>query len=182
MTGKHLTLTALAATFALGATAMPGAARDMRATPPAERGFVYLLKSADTDKDGQISEAEMIAFHDGRFAEIDVDGDGLITPGEFADFRQARMAEFRANNPRPERIAARDGGARQMVPNGKGKWDGERRRDIGRMFFVRADADRSGQVSQAEFAASSATMFSRLDRNGEMVITIDDLPDRPMRW
>ncbi|PRX04320.1 UNVERIFIED_ORG: EF hand domain-containing protein [Martelella mediterranea] len=208
MTGKYLTLTAIAATCALGATATPGIARDMRGPAPAERGFIYLLKNADTNKDGKITEEEAIAFQGGRFAEIDVNEDGVITPGEFSDYRKAKIAEFRENNPRPERsadkagiaensgdgdrdrngwkphMAMRDGGHHRMGP-GAGhhrNWQGYHRGNIERIFFVRADSDRSGQISEQEFSDTAARMFSRMDRNGDMVITVDDLPDRPMRW
>ncbi|QQM29370.1 hypothetical protein JET14_13680 [Martelella lutilitoris] len=208
MTVKHLTLTALATSLAFGATAMPGAARDMRGPAPVERGYIFLLKTADADKNGKITEEEVAAFQDGRFTAIDVNGDGVITPGEFADYRKAKIAEFRKNNPRPEargeeraamakdqdddnrqgfkpHMAMRDGGYHRMGPDGerrRGEWNGHHRGDMRRVFFVRADSDRSGQISQQEFAALSAKMFARMDRNGDMVITVDDLPDRPMRW
>ena len=204
---KHLTLTALATTLAFGATAMPGEARDMRGPAPVERGYIFLLKNADANKDGKITEEEVAAFQDGRFAVIDVNDDGVITPGEFADYRKAKIAEFRKTNPRPERdekraamakdrddddrqgskprMAMRDGGSQRMGPDGerrRGEWNGHHRGAMQRVFFIRADSDRSGQISQEEFAALSAKMFSRMDRNGDMVITVDDLPDRPMRW
>ncbi|TNB46139.1 hypothetical protein FF124_19740 [Martelella lutilitoris] len=207
MTVKHLTLTALATTLAFGATAMPSIARDMRGPAPVERGYIFLLKTADADKNGKITEEEVAAFQDGRFATIDVNGDGVITPGEFADYRKAKIAEFRKTNPRPEsqekraamardqdddsrqgykpRMAMRDDGSRRMGPDGerrRSEWNGHHRGDMQRVFFIRADSDRSGQISQEEFAALSAKMFARMDRNGDMVITVDDLPDRPMRW
>lgn len=245
MNRKQFTVSALAATLALGAAATPSLARDMRGQAP-ERGFIYLLKTSDANKDGKITEDEVVAFQDGRFEEIDVNGDGVITPGEFADFRKAEWQAFRDANPRPEgkmaatdaapakpgpggKMAAQNGGPdgmpgpdgkpgrkmanneagpkgmnedapRRMAMNGDGpqhhmggrdddhgrnrdgkKWGG-RPGNVERIFFVRADTDRSGQVSQEEFAQLAAKMFSRMDRNGDMVITIEDLPDRrPMR-
>ena len=224
MNGKQLTVSALAATLALGAAATPSLARDMRGPDP-ERGFIYLLKTSDANKDGKITEDEVVAFQDGRFEEIDVNGDGVITPGEYSDFRKAQWQAFRDANPRPEgKMAAQNGGpdgmpgpdgkpARKMANNEAGpggmnkgapqhmamngdgpqhrmggrdddgkKWDGKkwggRPGNVERIFFVRADTDRSGQVSQEEFAQLAAKMFSRMDRNGDMVITIEDLPDR----
>lgn len=245
MNRKQFTVSALAATLALGAAATPSLARDMRGQAP-ERGFIYLLKTSDANKDGKITEDEVVAFQDGRFEEIDVNGDGVITPGEFADFRKAERQAFRDAHPRPEgkmaarddapgmpgpggKMAARNGGPdgmpgpdgnpgrkmanneagpkgmhedapRRMAMNGDGpqhrmggrdddqgrnrdgkKWGG-RPGNVERIFFVRADTDRSGQVSQEEFAQLAAKMFSRMDRNGDMVITVEDLPDRrPMR-
>ncbi|MCD1633415.1 EF-hand domain-containing protein [Martelella mediterranea] len=244
MNRKQFTVSALAATLALGAAATPSLARDMRGPAP-ERGFIYLLKTSDANKDGKITEDEVVAFQDGRFEEIDVNGDGVITPGEFADFRKAERQAFRDANPRPQgkmaatdaapakpspggKMAAQNGGPdgmpgpdgkpgrkmanneagpkgmnenapRRMAMNGDGpqhrmdgrdrdgkNWDGKkwggRPGNVERIFFVRADTDRSGQVSQEEFAQLAAKMFSRMDRNGDMVITVEDLPDRrPMR-
>jgi len=258
MNRKQFTVSALAATLALGAAATPSLARDMRGQAP-ERGFIYLLKTSDANKDGKITEDEVVAFQDGRFEEIDVNGDGVITPGEFADFRQAERQAFRDANPRPQgkmtatdaapgkpgpggkmaaqnggpdgmpgpggKMAAQNGGPngmpgpdgnpgrkmanneagpkgmnedapRRMAMNGDGpqhrmggrdddqgrNWDGKkwggRPGNVERIFFVRADTDRSGQVSQEEFAQLAAKMFSRMDRNGDMVITIEDLPNR----
>ena len=240
MNGKQLTVSALAATLALGAAATPSLARDMRGPGP-ERGFIYLLKTSDANKDGKITEDEVVAFQDGRFEEIDVNGDGVITPGEFSDFRKAERQAFRDANSRPQgkmaatdaapakpgpggKMAAQNGGpdgmpgpdgkpARKMANNEAGpggmnpdapnrmamngdgpqhrmggrdddgkKWDGKkwggRPGNVERIFFVRADTDRSGQVSQQEFAELAAKMFARMDRNDDMVITIEDLPDR----
>ncbi|WP_180901186.1 EF-hand domain-containing protein [Martelella soudanensis] len=250
MNGKQLTVSALAATLALGAAATPSLARDMRG-PGQEGGFIYLLKTSDANKDGKITKDEVVAFQDGRFEQIDVNGDGVITPGEFSDFRKAEWQAFRDANPRPEgdtaandaapgkpgpggKMAAGNGGpdgmpgpdgkpSRRMAdasPNGmnkdaprrmamnddgpqhrmggygrgdqnwgdqnwgdrSGKKMGGRPGNVERIFFVRADSDRSGQVSQEEFAELAARMFTRMDSNGDMVITVEDLPDRrPMR-
>nr|WP_272210564.1 EF-hand domain-containing protein [Marinicella sp. W31]MDC2876462.1 EF-hand domain-containing protein [Marinicella sp. W31] len=218
MTAKHLTLTALATTLAISVTAIPGAARDLRGTAPSERGFIYLLKTSDANKDGRITEDEFIAFQDGRFADIDVNSDSVITPGEFSDYRKAKIAEYRKDNPRAEtaanknqmpeaaddsrmaadgssragnrngwtpHMAMQDGGHHRMGPDGArqyGMRDGQRRGDMQRVFFVRTDTDRSGQISAEEFSAISAKMFARIDHNGDLVITVDDLPDRPMHW
>lgn len=243
MNGKYFTISAVAATLALGAAATPSLARDMPGPGP-ERGFIYLLKTSDANKDGKITEDEVIAFQDGRFETIDVNGDGVITPGEYSDYRMAQRQAFRDAHPRPEgqmagreqgpggkmaqndsapgkpgpngkmaaqtpgpengdrKMANRDGGPDRsmrggpdrMAMNGDGpqhrmdghgkdggKWGG-RPGNVERIFFIRADADRSGQVSQQEFADLAAKMFSRMDRNGDMVITIEDLPDHaPMR-
>lgn len=223
MNGKQLTVSALAATLALGAAATPSFARDMRGPGP-EGGFIYLLKTSDANKDGKITEDEVIAFQDGRFEEIDVNDDGVITPGEFSDFRKAEWQAFRDANPRPQgKMAATDATPGMPGPDGKparrmanneagpggmnpdaprrmamnddgpqhrmgGRDMGERKGDdrkwggrpgnVERIFFVRADTDRSGQVSQQEFADLAAKMFARMDRNGDMVITVEDLPDR----
>lgn len=265
MFGKTVTLTALATTLAIGATAMPSLADQRRGQPSPERGFIFMLQNADTNQDGKISQEEALAFQNGRFEQIDANGDGVITPGEFADFRKAQFDTYMKDNPRnmtPGKQAAASDNARPqagqtarndaqpgpggmrgqgnqmarndmmaqngqqagpkgmynpdrpMAENGRGGPDGSQRhmamnddgqrggqnwgmgpggdrqmrgpaghgqRDTARMFFVRADTDRSGQVSEAEFARVAKAMFERMDTNGDMIITIQDLPARPMR-
>ena len=233
MFGKRLTTTALVATFALGATALPSLARNgdgPMGPARADRGFIYLLKTSDANKDGKITKDEVVAFQNGRFEEIDVDSDGIITPGEFETFHKARMDAFMKANPRPQgqggpqgKMAANGDGPARPGPNGKmanadgpggpnapGKphrmamngdghhgwnrdmhragwddhhrnWGKPQRGGMERIFFVRADTDKSGQVSAAEFQAVADRMFTRMDTNSDMVITVDDLPNMPMQ-
>lgn len=42
--------------------------------------------------------------------------------------------------------------------------------------IMQADANNDGQVTKAEFLAHRAQQFSRLDRNGDGFITMDDVP------
>jgi Ca2+-binding EF-hand superfamily protein len=42
--------------------------------------------------------------------------------------------------------------------------------------IMQADANNDGQVTKAEFLAYRAQQFSRLDRNGDGFITMDDVP------
>ncbi len=64
---------------------------------------------------------------------------------------------------------------------------GEGRRDRGpdgmggpaRMMRV-ADKDENGQISKAEATAMGDRMFERMDRNKDGVISVDDLPKRPI--
>ena len=51
---------------------------------------------------------------------------------------------------------------------------------MGGFHLVRqADTDENGQFSKAEVTAAVDKLFTRMDRNGDGVITIDDMPDRP---
>lgn len=57
------------------------------------------LEKIDTDKDGAISKAEFITFHEARFDEMDKDGDGKVTKEEGDAHRagwKAKMKEERA--------------------------------------------------------------------------------------
>ena len=46
-------------------------------------------------------------------------------------------------------------------------------------MFAMVDTDGNGQISKAEFTAAGEKMFTRLDKNNDGVISIDDMPDRP---
>ena len=157
-----------------------------------ELAYVYLLKTADTNKDGKISKEEFAARQDALFTQIDADKDGTVTPKEMRDFRKARMDEFRAANPRPERekMEGREGkkaGPEHAERDGKGhegrKHEGREggKRPGGRMnaMFAMVDTDGNGQISKAEYTAAGEKMFARLDKNTDGVISIDDMPDRP---
>lgn len=163
--------------------------------------FVRLLKTADANKDAKISKEEVAAYQEQLFTKIDADKDGSLTPGEFRAFRKTQREEFRANNPRPERAEraerreerreqrmaengdrpdrpGRDGkdGPRQGMRHG-----GERGGPMGGMRLIRmADTDENGQYSKAEITAAADKLFTRMDRNNDGVITIDDMPDRPL--
>ena len=199
MTTRKIALSALGAALVLSTTATasfaaPGRGAKDRMPIRQEAAFVYLLKVADTNKDGKISKEEFAARQDTLFTEIDKDKDGSITPKEMREYRQAKMEAFRAANPRPEREnaqaedgnkgsegkraerrAERDHGGR----NGHQGWGKNGGRGAGYALIRWADTDENGQVSKAEFTAAGEKMFERLDTNKDGVISIDDMPDRP---
>jgi Ca2+-binding EF-hand superfamily protein len=165
--------------------------------------FVRLLKSADTNKDGKISREEIAAYQDKLFTEIDANKDGSLTRGEMLDHRIAKREEFRKNNPRPERgpeqananeeRRERKDGERAERRGDRDGWGrhGEHRHEArferprhggmmgGRMFRM-LDEDRDGKVTKAEATAAGDKLFARMDTNKDGVISIDDLPDRPL--
>jgi hypothetical protein len=63
---------------------------------------------------------------------------------------------------------------------GEGRWG---MRHGGQMMFAsamrRIDSDENGQVSKQEASAAMDKLFTRLDRNKDGSISIDDMPDRP---
>lgn len=198
MTIRKFALTALGAALVLSTTAPMSMAAPRgpgRDGPPMrpELAYVYLLKTADTNKDGKVSKEEFAARQDALFTEIDANKDGSITPKEMRDFRRAKMEAFRAANPSPERANAegkdgKKGGPEQADRDGKrhegrksegGK--GGKGGHGGRVnaMFSMVDADGNGQISKAEFTAAGEKMFTRLDKNNDGVISIDDMPDRP---
>lgn len=198
MTIRKFALTALGAALVLGTTApmsmaapRDGAGKNGLPMRP-ELAYVYLLKTADTNKDGKIAKEEFAARQDAMFTQIDADKDGTVTPKEMRVFRKAKMDEFRAANPRPERekmegSEGKKGGPEHAERDGKGH-EGSRheareggKRPGGRMnaMFAMADSDGNGQISKAEYGAAGEKMFARLDKNTDSVISIDDMPNRP---
>ncbi|NTF30744.1 EF-hand domain-containing protein [Rhizobium skierniewicense] len=199
MTIRKFALTALGAALVLGTTAPMSMAAPRgpgRDGPPMrpELAYVYLLKMADTNKDGKVSKEEFAARQDALFTEIDASKDGSITPKEMRDYRRAKMEAYRAANPRPEREDAKGpdgkkGGPEQADRKGEpGRKHEGREGGRGGMggkggkmngMFAMADTDGNGQISKAEFTAAGEKMFTRLDKNTDGVISIDDMPDRP---
>lgn len=47
------------------------------------------LQAADTDKDGQVSREEYLAFQEKRFDQMDANGDGYIDAEEAANMNKA---------------------------------------------------------------------------------------------
>ncbi len=203
MNAKKIALAALGAAFVFGATAPTsfaapgdrgpkghGPRHEMGGPMMKERAFIYLLKNADTDKDGKVTKAELTAFEEKKFAEIDADKDGSLTPGEFRAYRKAAMEAFRKDHPRPEREEAKKDGEKKPEERAEGKEGkphhakGPGRHGKGgggAMRFIRlADTDENGQVSKAEATAAAEKLFAFMDTNKDGAISIDDLPDRPL--
>jgi len=175
----------------------------MRGAAMQDMTFVRLLKTADTNKDSKISKEEMAARQDALFTEIDANKDGNITRGELLDYRIAKREEFRKNNPRPEmaddgenrpeRAERKDGDGprheradrddrRHDGPRGefrKARFERHGGMGGGR-FFRMIDEDRDGKITKAEASAAGDMLFARMDTNKDNVISIDDLPDRPL--
>ncbi|POO56784.1 MULTISPECIES: EF-hand domain-containing protein [Agrobacterium] len=200
MSKRKIALTALGAALMLSTTATMSMAAPRggpgKDGPPMrpELAYVYLLKTADTNKDGKVSKEEFAARQDALFTEIDANKDGSITPKEMRDFRKAKMEAFRAANPRPERANADGPDGKKGGPDHADRKGQEGRKHEGRhggmggkgghggrmnAMFAMVDADGNGQISKAEFTAAGEKMFTRLDKNNDGVISIDDMPDRP---
>lgn len=193
MTKTKIAITALGAAFVIGSTATAFAApRGDHPRMRPEAAFIHLLKVADTDKDGKITQAEFTTYRDGLFTAADKDKDGSVTPKEMREFRQAKMEEFRAANPRPERgpddkkgpdhgkgehraDRGKDG------PRGEHGWGKGRHGGKGPGFALirMADKDENGQLSKVEVTEAGTKLFERMDRNKDGAISIDDIPDRP---
>lgn len=94
----------------------------------------------DADGSGEITQAELDAFAQSRFAELDTDGDGGISKEEMAAHASAKASK--RHDRLYERFDANADGklSPDEMPKGRGS------------LMDRADADKSGTISEEEFA------------------------------
>ncbi len=190
MNRKTLTLTALAATLVVGTSAAAFARQQMGEARGPEVRFVHMLQQFDENKDGKISKDEAKTGRERLFGEIDTDKDGALTPGELRAHREAMRANAPAGKGAGMGMEQQDASGRQMGMMGWKKHHGERaamaedgqRQGMGhggRFGGMRmADADENGQISREEVSVASDKFFTRMDRNGDGVLSADDMPKR----
>ncbi|MDL2399107.1 calcium-binding protein [Rhizobium mayense] len=204
---KKLLLAALSATLLVGAAAQasfaapqgndgmggPGG-RWHRPHFSPEVAYVRMLKQFDTNGDMKITKDELKAGVDKIFDQIDTNKDGQITPAEIKAYRQERIKEWRA-----ERAKAKgDDNKTDQAQAGDNKGDNNddrsehRRHDPrthfvreaalirGMLMFHRIDTDGNGQISKQEAEDAANKFFDRMDRNHDGVISLDDMPNRPL--
>ncbi|MDR3640854.1 MAG: EF-hand domain-containing protein [Humidesulfovibrio sp.] len=120
--------------------------------PPLAKAGMPSFKELDTNHDGRLSLAEVLAYakkkgaevQPFRISDVDLDGDGKLTPEEF---RKAGISGF-------EQFGTVD--ARDLNITGDGYVS---RQDLDAYFarkhreaFIRADADHDGLLTRSEFA------------------------------
>ncbi|MDE1997207.1 MAG: EF-hand domain-containing protein [Rhizobiaceae bacterium] len=164
---------------------------------PPEVAYVRMLKQFNTNGDMKISKDEMKAGVDKIFDEIDTNKDGQITPGELRAYHEARVKQWRAEHAKAngDDAAKTDQSGDQAKADdqgGKGQHHGHRpggprahfMREAflirGMLMFHRIDTDENGQISKQEAEAAADKFFDRMDRNHDGVISLDDMPDRPL--
>lgn len=177
----------------------------------ATAGSEALFVTIDADKDGSMTPGEMRAHRQAMRAEMqkaraEMKAGAPAAPGdEAAAPPPPGDAEQDMADAGPDAMASGDMGPDDMAggPRHQGKhhdgkrhgWHNERadrgergegRRDHGmggpaRMMRV-ADKDENGQISKAEAVAMGDRMFTRMDRNKDGVISVDDLPKRPVMF
>ncbi|HUD92186.1 hypothetical protein [Sphingobium sp.] len=150
--------------------------------------------AADADQDGCITRDEMAAYMERRFGLMDQDGDGLI-PAQ-AMQRMLGHERERASVEGGQREGRGPGKGRGGPPGGSGgpggaggppRPPGGDRADAGgpplpppgRAMPYPEDSNDDGQIDRAEFLAPALAMFDDQDRNGDGVLTADELPPPP---
>ncbi len=204
MTAKNITiltaLTVVAAGCAASASHKSKGAHGGDRMPRAERMFERI----DTDKDGQITAADMQAFAAARFTRIDANADGTITREERKAARMARRESRKA-----DRFALVDVNGDGAISIEEMKAASGKRAE---RRFARLDTNADGVVSQAEMQAAkghrnggkhggkgegrwakrgpvtledmqvrSAKRFERMDANKDGIVTLDELRAMPRR-
>ncbi|MBB4438784.1 MULTISPECIES: EF-hand domain-containing protein [Rhizobium] len=157
--------------------------------------YVRMLKQFDTNKDGQVSKDEATAGLDKIFAAIDTNKDGSLTPGEIREYRKTQMQAMRDQRKQEAGENKDAKAAPETADNsdqGRPPREGHDGRDGHRwmrhggnimrasIMMQRVDTDQNGQISKQEATAAFDKLFARMDRNKDGVISIDDMPDRPL--
>lgn len=181
------------ATIATAQTATPAPAGRVAPPPPPPGGP---LMHADTDRDGIVTRAEVIADADRRFAALDTNRDGKVTKDERRAEREKHRADRIAHAPPPP-----GAGAPPPPPPGAGPdrpdRDGPRKhhrgdrmkdrdttqaqmRDRAVKMFDRIDTNHDGRIDQQERAAAELLMRARMaDHDGHRGGPRGDAPPPP---
>lgn len=156
--------------------------------------------AADADGDGRITREEMRAWMEQRFRLMDPDGDGLVPVeamqrmlgherkegegaaggqrqrhgGDAGEARHGRRGGFggpggHGGPPPGERPSPRQGA--EGAPPGP----------PGTAMPYPEDSNDDGKIDMEEFVAPALAFFGEMDRNGDGVLTPDELPAPPRR-
>ena len=140
---------------ALAATPSPGFGAGNAAM-----GLPFDFAAVDADTDGNLTAAEMTAFHDARMQAIDADKDGFVSAGEMQAALLARMSD-RAAGMAGMRIGRQDTdkdgrlSQTELVAGPRAE-----------RLFARIDANGDGAISRAELEAARARMVENRKRHG----------------
>lgn len=118
----------------------------------------------DADDDGGITAAEYLAYGRRIFSRMDTNRDRRLAAGEVAAARGVQVASQDTSpgdaNPTPAK-------ATTPVPDTRD----DNARALGDMPFSAVDANGDGYVSRGEYRHAVLTLFRRLDRNSNKVIS-----------
>lgn len=160
--------------------------------------YVRMLKQFGQPGDTKITRDEVKTGVDKIFDQIDTNHDGEITPGELRAYRQERLKEWKAERAKADGDQSQnsqapadqskgdqaqadnngDSGPRHHRPHGRFMHEAGFMR--GMMLFHRIDKDENGQISKQEAEDAASKLFDRMDRNHDGVISLDDMPNRPL--
>ncbi|TXH83042.1 MAG: calcium-binding protein [Rhizobium sp.] len=210
MNGKKFLLAGLSAALLVGAAAQASFAAQGEARSAHHGGhwhgprfspeivYVRMLKQFGQLGDTKVTRDEVKTGVDKIFDQIDTNHDGEITPGELRAYRQERIKEWKAEHAKADSDQAKTDQAKtdqtkgdQADADNKGNGGPRHHRQHGRfmheaalmrgmMIFHRIDKDENGQISKQEAEDAANKLFDRMDRNHDGVISLDDMPNRPL--
>lgn len=183
---------------ALAATAMTGVAIAAQDTPNAAMQGAKKT-SADVDRDGTVTRAEITAQADARFARLDTNNDGQISADERAAMKgkrgggmkrlgmgQGRLAQFDSDGDgnvtdaerataKASRTARRAQMTARMDANGDGTVSAEERAAFREMRQARrAEGGEGPRMGRRGGGERGAAMLARVDTNGDGMISRDE--------
>ena len=113
----------------------------------------------DANSDGRIDQADREARMGRMFDRMDADKNGQVSRAEFTNAHQSMHAmRGSADAPHEGRRGGHRGGHGGMM----------------RMMAARADANKDGAISQAEFTAAAMQRFDRVDTSKDGQITAEE--------
>lgn len=152
---KTALVAALAGVFAVTAAAPSYAAKD---PVRKEKRINRMIKRADLNGDGKISQSEMTRGIAVTFAKVDTNGDGTLSASEISGAKAVLKAERK-------RAKASGEGKLQFV-----KFPAKR---INKRF-ERIDANGDGALSKGELDQVAQRMFKKRDKNNDGYISAAD--------
>ncbi len=177
-----LTTLFLAGAFSVTAHAAPGSQGKMEKIDLNQDGVISLQEftsaanerfaNTDTNHDGRISKEERAAHRtqmmrergDKRFEKLDANQDGVVSKAEADAATEQRLAERETR--KAERESRKASGDEQRQKGQRNGQRGER---------VNPDANGDGLIDLSEHDAMVAAKFARMDKNGDGVLSGDEL-------
>lgn len=168
---------AIAGTLALSAAAVAfGYSSVMETGTPAQKAKATLSSEArlmqfDGDRDGKLTRGEMDMALSAEFRAVDTNNDGRLDAAEIQRHVDTRRAERTARYEAWRAKAEAQGLDPRNPPFDRGDYD-----NIDTLRY--ADWNMDGAVTPEEFGGRARAQFMRADRNGDGLLTADELKKR----